>query len=856
MAYAALVSLAQTIDLITNYHQDVVSPQVNDQITSLQKHVIFLRESFEGFPDRAYSMEAKIKDVTHLAEDIIEVLLSDALLKSTVGSSKSKLKRQLRGRWDQIRSRYASLKSRVGSSKSKEGNQIVRYDFLELKKVTKEIESVAEGMMEIKNSITVQDELHGGSSVASSSSTIPPIRNDLVVGFDGELMEIKSRLCGEPSSKLEVIPIVGMGGIGKTTLAINAYEDPLIVERFRIRAWITVSQDYSVQEIVSSLLASMEVPDAQRDSMKQHHVFQKLKCRRYLIVLDDMWSTNAWDELKIMFPDDNNGSRVILTTRLLDVASYVNSSSYIHHMHLMDEDQSWNLLRLKVFKQDPCPHTLSYAGKRIAKSCRGLPLAIVVISEYYETRASKLIKLWVAEGFLKPERSKSLEETAQEYLEDLVGRSLVLVTERKSNGKIKSFSIHDLLREMCIRKAREEKFLLQLRGLIRVDINFPRRISIIHSDLDFLDNMYGYSTVRTIICLEDRRRGTQFSLGYFRLLRILDLINAYEYFYQNDNSSASLLPEELFELFHLRYLAFDYTFSIPAAISNLQNLQTLIIGPRKYRGYFVQMAVEIWRMPQPLPAEIWNMPQLRHLVFCSGLRLFQKGATFALENLQTLSLAINFNCSPEILKMIPNLKKLGLYYTRREYLHSETTSEGNDRLYSLTYSDQLKNITYLKFLENLKLKMHHSLPYPGKMTLRALPPTLKKLTLSGLKLPWKHMKFVGSLPNLQVLKLRDFACNGAKWETSEGGFCELRYLLISQSNLLDWITESSHFPRLKCLVLLRCPNLTEIPDDIGEIPTLELIEMDNWNTDLVDSAKQIQDDQQNCGNDSLQLRFV
>lgn len=250
------------------------------------------------------------------------------------------------------------------------------------------------------------------------------------------------------------------------------------------------------------------------------------------------------------------------------------------------------------------------------------------------------------------------------------------------------------------------------------------------------------------------------------------------------------------------------------------------------------------------------MPQLRHLVFCSGLRLFHKGAKFALENLHTLSLAINFNCNPETLRMIPNLKKLDLYYTRREYLHAEITNEMQSHLYSVMYLEQLQNISCLKVLENLKLKIHHSLPYPGKTTLRALPESLTKLSLSGLKLPWKHMKIVGSLPNLKVLKLRDFACNGVEWETNEGEFCELRFLEISQSNLRHWITESSHFPRLKCLVLLRCPNLREIPDSIGEIPTLEVIEMDNLNRQLVESGKQIQEEQQSCGNDALQLRFV
>ena len=77
-----------------------------------------------------------------------------------------------------------------------------------------------------------------------------------MVGFEDDLLAIKERLCGE-SSKLQFIPIYGMGGIGKTTLARNAYDDRLTVEHFHIRAWITVSQNYSARRILSSLLVSV-----------------------------------------------------------------------------------------------------------------------------------------------------------------------------------------------------------------------------------------------------------------------------------------------------------------------------------------------------------------------------------------------------------------------------------------------------------------------------------------------------------------------------------------------------------------------------------------------------------------------
>ncbi|KAL1552055.1 hypothetical protein AAHA92_12901 [Salvia divinorum] len=91
------------------------------------------------------------------------------------------------------------------------------------------------------------------------------------------------------------------------------------------------------------------------------------------------------------------------------------------------------------------------------------------------------------------------------------------------------------------------------------------------------------------------------------------------------------------------------------------------------------------------------------------------------------------------------------------------------------------------------------------------------------------------------------------WETVDGGFPNLKYLLIEISELQQWITESSHFPRLKCLVLRSCRKLREIPESIREILTLEKIEVDYRNKSLVKLAKQINEDQESYGNYGLHV---
>ncbi|KAK4433081.1 putative late blight resistance proteinR1B-16 [Sesamum alatum] len=615
-------------------------------------------------------------------------------------------------------------------------------------------------------------------------------------------------------------------------------------------------------------------------------VYKGLKGMRYLIVMDDMWSKKAWDDVKMIFPDDDNGSRIVVTTRLLDIATYANfsSSSPPHEMHFLDEDQSWNLLRQIVFKQQDCPVELEKIGKLIARNCGGLPLAIVVIAgllstvgrtqasweniaenvnlavttnyeqfekilslsyihlpqhlrpcflymggfpEDYEIPVWKLIKLWVAEGFIKPSGSKSFEEEAEEYLEDLVKRSLVLVTTRKTNGKIKICGVHDLIRDLCIRKAQDEKFLYRyVSKVLDKNIKYQHRISIMHFDLNSLENIYG-STNRTIICFQCRNSALTYAkhcsfIRNFRLLKIMDMVNS---------ANVHLFPE-VCELFHLRFLAVDYQTKIPAAISNLRNLQTLIIHQGKTFKSYEPLTIL-------LPSEIWTIPQLRHLVsFVFGSLPDPDEATSPLENLQTLSEIRDFKCTEKILKMIPNLKKLGISYFSGE----------KDQDY------HLDNLVHFHQLEKLKVKIYPTVLFRRKLNL-VFPPSMKKLALSGWQRPWEDIGIVGSLPNLEVLKLRNFAFRGYKWETSEEEFRRLKFLLIDKSDLQHWITESSHFPNLKWLVLYRCWCLKEIPHGFGEIPTLELIKIDDGNICVMDSARQIQEVQQDWGNDALQVRI-
>ncbi|KAK4383495.1 hypothetical protein Sango_2769500 [Sesamum angolense] len=138
----------------------------------------------------------------------------------------------------------------------------------------------------------------------------------------------------------------------------------------------------------------------------------------------------------------------------------------------------------------------------------------------------------------------------------------------------------------------------------------------------------------------------------------------------------------------------------------------------------------------------------------------------------------------------------------------------------------------------------------------ALPLNLRKLTLQGCTISWENMSVIGSLPNLEVLKLRNFEFEGSVWEPNEGEFTKLKYLLIHISSLEQWHADYTHFPQLQHLCLSFCSMLEAIPPEFGDIASLETIELYTCSSSVVDSAMLIQEDQQNLGNEGFRVRVT
>ncbi|CAA3031372.1 late blight resistance homolog R1A-10, partial [Olea europaea subsp. europaea] len=198
--------------------------------------------------------------------------------------------------------------------------------------------------MEIEDDSGVQD-LKPGTALPSRSG------KSTMVGLDKELIEILNWLDGNSSAR-DTLSIVGMPGIGKTTFARKIYDHQRVQEIFHVRAWVTVSQNYDERIVLLDLVHSMkklsgEMHNLETSALKDK-LHKNLKGRRYLIIIDDIWDTKVWNDVNRLFPVDKEKSRIILATRLEEVAVYVKSSRFApYKMRFLNDVESWNLFSEK-----------------------------------------------------------------------------------------------------------------------------------------------------------------------------------------------------------------------------------------------------------------------------------------------------------------------------------------------------------------------------------------------------------------------------------------------------------------------------------------------------------------------------
>ena len=327
-----------------------------------------------------------------------------------------------------------------------------------------------------------------------------------VYGRDGNEEEIVEFLLSSNASgsKIGVITLVGMGGIGKTTLAQLVYKDRRVVDCFDLQAWVCVSEEFDLVMITKTILKSITNKSSDDNDLNllQCKLEKRLTRKKFLLVLDDVWNENYNDleKLQLPFSSGLSGSKIIVTTRSDKVARAMRSVSI--NLGQLSPNDCWSLFARHAFENgDSSSHPkLEEIGKEIVKKCKGLPLAaktlgaalysVLRVREWenvlnrktwdfpndeilpalrlsysflpsqikrcfsycsifpkdYEFEKENLIMLWMAEGFLQQTHdTKTMEEIGDGYFLDLVSRSFF----QKSNIHKSYFVMHDLINDLA-----------------------------------------------------------------------------------------------------------------------------------------------------------------------------------------------------------------------------------------------------------------------------------------------------------------------------------------------------------------------------------------------------------------------
>ncbi|KAH6783142.1 hypothetical protein C2S52_008101 [Perilla frutescens var. hirtella] len=875
MAEAAVTFLLGQLKEVVREHKDLISgaenelEQLNNYLDMLKA---FLKKTARKTEkdDLLTKLERRIKVIVYEAEDTIDTCFTYAIQAKNKGSFS-----------------LPNLKSkRLGLAKLV--NSIIHDKLVPLFEDINKFN----GMQNFASGFGGFPDLH------TKSKKDTPIRRNKVVGFEDEERTITDFLKQE-TSELDVISIIGIPGQGKTTLAWKIYENEEISFLFAIRIWVSISQKFNSRDVFLQILRKF-ISNPDTSNFDNNELVQTVRAclekETFLLVLDDVWSVDAWNEIKEALPLGNGKGKVLITSREKDVGMHSTSvSRKPHALRFLNDNESWTLLQYEVFGVEDCPRELSGIGYQIAIKCDGVPLTIVVIGgilmdlltrspstdvavkewkvvaknvsdalqndkaqlitgvvalsyhrlpddlrecfvylgvfpEDYEIPAKMLCELWISERFVLPKDGRSLEESAEDNLNDLICRNLLKAEKTNHTGKVKTCRVHDMIRAFCIARSKEENLFQEIKKSTTGALEPP--VSEVHkfhrlcfrSDLSkFLSENPDGPRVRSFLCFYDQpvELEPQFITvipDSFRKLRILE----------SKSIKFDKFPAKVTKLIHLRYLTLniDTLKILPEAISQLWNLQALV--------------VETKSRSITMKANMWRMIRLRHLKTKAAISLDSKWEGDAGPNIHTLNRLSPESCTEVVSRKAKNLKTLGI-------------------------SGKLANIFERKFLEKLhlleKLKLVNSLTYEptsedmlhGLPQSNRFPPYLKRLTLTNTFLDWKHMSTLATIKSLEALKLKDNAFVGVTWKVSGYDFPSLHLLLIVNTDLVLWEASTDSFPSLKFLVVKNCENLKEIPECLGT--HLQKLEIERLRPSAVESAKKIEETNKKKPEDKFAVQF-
>lgn len=496
-----------------------------------------------------------------------------------------------------------------------------------------------------------------------TDSIVPPY----VVRRTNDESRIVEMLLSSSEEVVRVTPIVGMGGMGKTTLVKLIYNNPQVDKHFGKKCWVCVSEKFEEVEILKHILESLterKVELSNKDAIVQQ-IRNEIEGERCLLVLDDVWNKNKkiWDDFfdSLMGIIPMNGSRCVVTTRLVQVASIVSRHSpYL--LEKLSDDDCWSIIIEKAINSREVPPKLIAMKQQILKRCGGVPLAARVLGGLLqisreeewlsvlekkllnlredennveqilklsfdnlpssaikkcfaycsifpkdrEMERHQLIELWMAEGFLQPNpyNQSTMEDLGDQYITTLLQSSLL---EQAYYSPETYCQMHDLVHDLAE--------AISIPKLVNDEIDNHskvRYLALTSSDEMIEKNVEDLSTSVRTLFVEGISCDT---LPMFKNLYVLNLARAH----------LKKLPTSIGELTHLRFLATSFAIkTLPESVCKLYCLQTLRVKSLDKLPNGMSSLISLrhlyyngWNIPMPL--------EMGRLTCLQTLRFFNVG---------------------------------------------------------------------------------------------------------------------------------------------------------------------------------------------------------------------------------------